>query len=84
VRDARGEAVTSCFSTAEGYALTARTAVEACLRVERGDVAAGAWTPSQAFGARFLADVDPDLVSGRLTTRIRSEERRAPVHASRG
>ena len=35
VRNARGESITICFATAEGYALTASTAVEALLRHER-------------------------------------------------
>jgi short subunit dehydrogenase-like uncharacterized protein len=60
VRNAAGETVTRCFSTAEGYALTARTAVESLLRVERGEVAPGAWTPARAFGAHFIEEFDTD------------------------
>ncbi len=55
VRNARGETATHFFSTAEGYALTAETAIEGALRVERGEVAAGAWTPARAFGSQFIA-----------------------------
>jgi short subunit dehydrogenase-like uncharacterized protein len=54
VRNAAGRSVTGTFSTPEGYALTARTAVEAALRVERGDVGPGAFTPARAFGSSFV------------------------------
>ncbi|MEO7793216.1 MAG: saccharopine dehydrogenase NADP-binding domain-containing protein [Thermoanaerobaculia bacterium] len=72
VRNSAGASVTHCFATAEGYALTARTAVEGLLRVENGALAPGAWTPARAFGARFIADfdtgsdpeVEPSIVSG--------------------
>jgi len=57
-RNASGESVTRCFSTSEGYALTARTAVEASIRVERGAVPPGAWTPARAFSAAFIAQFD--------------------------
>lgn len=64
VRNAAGESVHRSFSTAEGYALTARTAVEAALRVERGDVPPGAWTPARAFGAQFIAEFDAEIGAG--------------------
>ena len=60
VRNAAGETVTRSFATAEGYALTARTAVESLLRVQSGAVAPGAWTPARAFGAHFIAGFDSD------------------------
>jgi short subunit dehydrogenase-like uncharacterized protein len=63
VRNAAGESVSRCYSTAEGYALTARTAVEGLLRVERGVVGSGAWTPARAFGAHFIAEFDTDEVA---------------------
>ncbi len=56
VSNARGESVTQCFATAEGYALTARTAVEGLLRVARGAVPPGAWTPARAFGSGFIGE----------------------------
>jgi saccharopine dehydrogenase (NAD+, L-lysine-forming) len=80
----RGGRATSCFSTAEGYSLTARTAVEAASRVERGDVAPGAWTPARAFGAQFLADVDRDLVRHRVSTLSPEGIPRAPTAPLRG
>jgi short subunit dehydrogenase-like uncharacterized protein len=62
-RTDRGARVTIRFSTAEGYALTARTAVEGLLRVESGAVPPGAWTPAGAFGAEFLAGLGPELAA---------------------
>ena len=59
----RGEAVTVYFSTAEGYALTARSAVEGALRVEAGGVPPGAWTPARAFGTPFLAELGPEFAT---------------------
>jgi short subunit dehydrogenase-like uncharacterized protein len=67
VRNAAGESITRCFSTTEGYALTARTAVEGLSRVERGAVGPGAWTPARAFGAHFIAEFDTDVVSPSAT-----------------
>jgi short subunit dehydrogenase-like uncharacterized protein len=65
VSNARGASATLCFSTLEGYALTARTAVEGLLRVASGAVAPGAWTPARAFGAGFLAGLGPEFVADR-------------------
>ncbi len=64
VRNADGESVSRSFATAEGYALTARTAVEGLLRVARHDVPPGAWTPARAFGARFIAEFGPEPAAG--------------------
>ena len=62
--DADGEIVSRSFATAEGYALTARTAVEGLLRVARHDVPPGAWTPARAFGAQFIAEFGPEPAAG--------------------
>ncbi len=62
-RNERGEAVTLHFSTAEGYALTARTAIEGTLRVESGAVPPGAWTPARAFGAGFISELGPEFAT---------------------
>ena len=62
-RNADGASVTSFFSTAEGYALTARSAVEGLLRVGSGAVPCGAWTPARAFGAQFLAVLGPECAA---------------------
>lgn len=63
-RNAAGDSVTRSFATAEGYALTARTAVEGLRRVARGDVPPGAWTPARAFGAKFIAGFGPETAAG--------------------
>lgn len=65
VRNAQGKSVSRCFATAEGYALTGRTAVEAWIRVGRGAVPPGAWTPARAFGASFIAEFDEEIHSAR-------------------
>ena len=49
--------VTGTLETPEGYALTAETAVAIALKVLAGEVKPGAWTPSQAFGARFIETI---------------------------
>ena len=57
VEDGEGRAAEGTVETLEGYALTAETAVLAVERVLRGSVRPGAWTPSRAFGARFIEEV---------------------------
>ena len=54
VEDGEGRAVEGTVETLEGYTLTAETAVTAAERVLRGSVKPGAWTPSRAFGPRFI------------------------------
>ncbi|HSB36444.1 MAG TPA: saccharopine dehydrogenase NADP-binding domain-containing protein [Thermoanaerobaculia bacterium] len=49
--------VTGTLETPEGYALTALTAVACAEKVLAGEVKPGAWTPSQAFGARFIETI---------------------------
>ncbi|MFI5180244.1 MAG: saccharopine dehydrogenase family protein [Thermoanaerobaculia bacterium] len=49
--------VNGTLETPEGYALTAETAVAIAKRVLAGEVAPGVWTPSQAFGARFIESI---------------------------
>lgn len=46
------------LETPEAYALTVLTALAATERVLRGEVQAGAWTPSKAFGAKFILQFD--------------------------
>ena len=65
VRNAAGESVSRCFATAEGYALTARTAVEGLVRVANGAVVPGAWTPARAFGAEFIAEFGPETAASK-------------------
>jgi short subunit dehydrogenase-like uncharacterized protein len=56
VKDDAGHEASATLDTAEGYSLTAQTAVEIAERVTAGKVAAGAHTPSQAFGPRFIEE----------------------------
>ncbi len=53
-RDAHGHSVVSRLVAPEAYTLTARTAVEAAIRVLGGGVGVGFQTPSRAFGADFI------------------------------
>ncbi len=55
VRNAAGAEATATLETPEGYTLTALSAVECLRRVGAGEVSPGAWTPSKAFGADFVA-----------------------------
>ncbi len=56
VVDAGGTRVSATLVTPEGYRMTALGAVETARRMLAGDLAPGAWTPAQAFGARFILD----------------------------
>lgn len=53
-----GRAVEGTLETPEAYALTAVASVEIAERVRAGAVEAGAWTPGQAFGGRFVAEIE--------------------------
>jgi short subunit dehydrogenase-like uncharacterized protein len=57
VEDGEGRSVEGSVETLEGYALTAETAALAVERVLRREVEPGAFTPSKAFGARFIEKV---------------------------
>jgi short subunit dehydrogenase-like uncharacterized protein len=46
------------METPDGYALTVVTALAAAERVLNGQVAPGAWTPSMAFGSKFILEFD--------------------------
>jgi saccharopine dehydrogenase (NAD+, L-lysine-forming) len=61
--DAAGRSVSATLETREVYALTARTAVEAVLRVCAGGVAPGALTPSLAFGAGFIEELEGEKIA---------------------
>jgi short subunit dehydrogenase-like uncharacterized protein len=57
-RVSKGERqVTGTLETPEGYALTALTAVAMAKKVLAGEARPGVWTPSQAFGARFIESI---------------------------
>ena len=65
-KNAAGARVTATLETPEAYQLTAVSAVECARRAAAGEVPAGAWTPSKAFGARFV-DTLPGVVAGPIT-----------------
>jgi saccharopine dehydrogenase (NAD+, L-lysine-forming) len=54
--DADGRSVSATLTTPEGYTLTARCALAAVERV--GDLDAGYYTPSMAFGADFITEFE--------------------------
>jgi len=60
-----GGSATATLETPEGYTFTALAALESLARVLDGRVAPGAWTPSQAFGAGFVAEL-PGTTEGPL------------------
>ncbi len=53
-RNAKGETVRTRLKTPEGYTLTARTSLDAALRVAAGEVKPGFQTPSLAFGPDYI------------------------------
>jgi short subunit dehydrogenase-like uncharacterized protein len=62
-KDAAGRIATARIETPEAYAFTAVSAVEAASRADAGSIALGAWTPSRAFGARFVDSLPGVLAS---------------------
>jgi len=56
--DNEGNSVTSRLQTPDGYTLTALTAVAAARKVLDGVVQPGFRTPSRAFGADFILEID--------------------------
>lgn len=53
-RNAKGETVRTRLKTPEGYTLTARTSLDAAVRVAAGDVKPGFQTPSLSFGPDYV------------------------------
>lgn len=53
-RNAKGEAVRTPLTTPEGYTLTARTSLDAAMRVAAGEFKPGFQTPSMAFGPDYI------------------------------
>ena len=52
-----GRGIEGRITTLEGYAFTAESSVACARRVLAGEVPPGTWTPSQAFGARFVESI---------------------------
>ncbi|HXU45961.1 MAG TPA: saccharopine dehydrogenase NADP-binding domain-containing protein [Thermoanaerobaculia bacterium] len=61
--NAAGRKVRATLETPEAYGFTATSAIACTERVLGGEVKPGAWTPAQAFGARFV-DGLPGVVAG--------------------
>ncbi len=53
-RNAKGETARARLKTPEGYTLTARTSLDAAIRVAAGDFKPGFQTPSLAFGPDYI------------------------------
>ncbi len=62
VEDPQGHWVEGNLTTPEGYLFTARSSVAAVQRLLSGDIAAGALTPSLAFGRDFAAGIEGVVV----------------------
>ncbi|MEL6534684.1 MAG: saccharopine dehydrogenase NADP-binding domain-containing protein [Bacteroidota bacterium] len=60
-RNAAGATKTARLTTMEAYKLTALTALDATLRVSRGEVSAGFHTPATAFGADYILDFEGSI-----------------------
>ncbi|HEY1570513.1 MAG TPA: saccharopine dehydrogenase NADP-binding domain-containing protein [Pseudonocardiaceae bacterium] len=58
VKHPDGHAVAAALTTPAAYALTADAVVRGVARLVAGTVAPGAHTPSSAFGANFVAELD--------------------------
>ena len=55
---AAGRSVRGTVTTLDPYDLTADSVVRIAQRLASGEVAPGAYTPSQALGADFVRDLD--------------------------
>jgi saccharopine dehydrogenase (NAD+, L-lysine-forming) len=58
VTDAAGHSVSGTMTTLDPYDLTADSVVRIAQRLAAGTLAPGAYTPSQAFGADFVRELD--------------------------
>ena len=58
VSNEKGDCLQGCLTGPEGYTLTAEATYGALQRVLEGDIMHGALTPSRAFGADFVRDID--------------------------
>ena len=61
--DDAGHTVAMRLRTREGYTLTAESGVKATQKVMEGHLAPGAYTPSMAFGADFVLDLEGTKLS---------------------
>jgi hypothetical protein len=63
VRDRAGRTVALRLRRREGYTLTAESGVTATLRVMSSGLAPGAYTPSMAFGAEYVLELEGTTLS---------------------
>ena len=63
--NAKGGRAAALLRTPEGYTLTAATALDAALRLDRGETRPGFFTPSRAFGADYVLGFDGVMRSDR-------------------
>lgn len=54
VENEKGESLEKVFKFIEGYTLTAKGAAGCAMRILNGEVKAGTYTPSMAFGSKFM------------------------------
>ncbi len=54
VENAKGEMIEEVYQVMEGYNLTAKGAAECAVRVLKNEIKPGTYTPSLAFGSKFL------------------------------
>src|SRR6185503_6275672 len=62
-RDDAGHKVAMRLRTREAYTLTAESAVRATMKVLGGRLAPGAYTPSMAFGADYVLELEGTTLS---------------------
>ena len=62
VEDDAGRSAEGTLSVCEGYLFTARSGLAAVARVQAGEVAPGAWTPSRAFGDDYVEHIEGTVV----------------------
>ena len=65
-RDEAGHRVAMRLRTREGYTLTAESSVTAILKTLEGRLAPGAYTPSMAFGAEYVLELEGTVLSSKF------------------
>jgi short subunit dehydrogenase-like uncharacterized protein len=63
VRDEAGHKAAMRLRTREGYTLTAESGVTAIVKILEGSLAPGAYTPSMAFGAEYVLELEGTALS---------------------
>ncbi|MCX6169052.1 MAG: saccharopine dehydrogenase NADP-binding domain-containing protein [Ignavibacteriales bacterium] len=54
VENAKGEMIEEVYQVLEGYNLTAKGAAECAIRILKNEIQSGSYTPSLAFGSKFM------------------------------